>query len=264
MRLYFQWVGVWAHSVALHGLCMSSCSQFPSSIITGEKDDRLTENRIFRKGSVWFPGEVCTQDLWLLASLNHWYGRNTSFLFKGTKSLSSFQSLLPSFLPLPFPLLLSPPSSFPPSPLLLPSCSSPPSPSPPSTPGDYFFSIEMTKMTAACTVEFWISTDHDPTGTRRLLILEYPEMVRTRMFVSLAAEIMTQGYPRGGEKTEFNFDLWDWFMDAVSLPPPPHFSFFSPFSSPFSSSLLPLPSPPPFSPFHLSHFPLPSLPSGPK
>lgn len=116
---------------------------------------------------------------------NHSPPFNPSFLLSYlSPSLSSFLLLPPFHLPL---------YSFPLAPLLL-------LPPPPSTPGDYFFSIEMTKMTAACTVEFWISTDHDPTATRRLLILEYPEMVRTRMFVSLAAEIMTQGYPRGGGK----------------------------------------------------------------
>ena len=50
-------------------------------------------------------------------------------------------------------------------------------------------------MTAACTVELWIGTDNDPTGTRRLLILEYPELVRTRMLVFLVADIMSKGVP---------------------------------------------------------------------
>lgn len=110
----------------------------------------------------------------------------------------------------------------------------------------------MTTMTAACTVELWISTDHDPTGTRRLLILEYPEMVRTRMPVSLAAEIMTQGYPRGGKETEFNFDLWDWFMVLFLFLLLPLLLLMFPLFFP----LLLSPSPPPFS--------SPSPPSGPK
>jgi len=36
----------------------------------------------------------------------------------------------------------------------------------------------MTGMTAACTVELWLSMDADPTSTSRLLNLEYPELVR--------------------------------------------------------------------------------------
>ena len=43
--------------------------------------------------------------------------------------------------------------------------------------GEYTFKVEMSGLTAACTVELWISTDTDPMNMHKVAKLEYPEQV---------------------------------------------------------------------------------------
>ena len=45
-------------------------------------------------------------------------------------------------------------------------------------PGDYRFSIEMTNLTAAGSVELWLSIDANPLNMNRILTLEYNDLVR--------------------------------------------------------------------------------------
>ena len=45
-------------------------------------------------------------------------------------------------------------------------------------PGDYRFSIEMTNLTAAGSVELWLSIDANPLNMNRILTLEYSDLVR--------------------------------------------------------------------------------------
>ena len=43
--------------------------------------------------------------------------------------------------------------------------------------GEYTFKVKMSGLTAACTVELWISNDTDPMNMQKVLRLEYPEVV---------------------------------------------------------------------------------------
>ena len=43
--------------------------------------------------------------------------------------------------------------------------------------GNYRFSIEMSDVTAAGGVELWLSTDSDPLNMRKILVLDYDDMV---------------------------------------------------------------------------------------
>eukprot|EP00731_Ephydatia_muelleri_P026574 Em0018g674a len=47
----------------------------------------------------------------------------------------------------------------------------------PPTTGEYHFIVELTQVSCACSVEFWLSTDTDPRNSRKLLATEMPYMV---------------------------------------------------------------------------------------
>jgi len=107
----------------------------------------------------------------------------------------------------------------------------------PSVTGNYFFSIEMTGMTAACTVELWLSMDVDPTSTSRLLILEYPELGRDKKEVTRKANTgepfrLVASQPHYFEFLEKAFDgqcnteiKWKYAeMEAFSSIPSDHFA----------------------------------------
>eukprot|EP00731_Ephydatia_muelleri_P026579 Em0018g679a len=47
----------------------------------------------------------------------------------------------------------------------------------PPTTGEYSFIVELTQVSCACSVEFWLSTDTDPRNSRKLLAAEVPFMI---------------------------------------------------------------------------------------
>jgi hypothetical protein len=123
-----------------------------------------------------------------------------------------------------------PPSPSPLSPSLLPlslPLSSPPLSLPSSLPeGNYRFSIEMSDVTAAGCVELWLSTDSDPLNMRKVLVLDYDDMVSVlhvsygSFLVCLVLSIIIVGSFLTGDKFHQFCHLSDHMhthCDALSL-----------------------------------------------